>query len=166
MLTASRGLLFDWGGTLMRNFPEYAGPMADWPRVACLPYAAETLGKLYPNWIIALATNAADSSEDQIWPALSRAGLESLIDQIICYRQLGVLKPDPAYFRAALQRINLSAGSVVMVGDDFNIDVRGALQFGLRAVWLNEKNGLVDDGPGFTTIHSLAELPNALSRLF
>lgn len=149
----------------MRNFPEYTGAMVDWPKVACLPHAAQTLAALYPDWIIALATNAADSSEDQIRAALKRVGLEAMIDQVFCYQQLGTQKPDPVYFQAALKRLNLPAGSAVMVGDDFKVDVSGALQSGLRAVWLNEKNGQVRSGPGFTTIHSLAELPNALTSL-
>jgi HAD superfamily hydrolase (TIGR01493 family) len=165
MLTARQGLLFDWGDTLMRNFPEYSGAMVGWPRVARLPHAARTLAMLYPDWIIALATNAADSSEDQIRAALNRVGLEAMIDHVFCYRQLGVQKPDPAYFRAALKRLNLPPGSAIMVGDDFNVDVRGALQCGLRAVWLNEKSGQTHSGPGFTTVHSLAELPDALIRL-
>jgi hypothetical protein len=30
---------------------------------------------------------------------------------------------------------------------------------------LNEKSGQIHSGPGFTTVHSLAELPDALIRL-
>jgi len=28
-----RALIFDWGDTVMRVFPEFSGPMAHWPRV-------------------------------------------------------------------------------------------------------------------------------------
>ena len=164
MLTASRALLFDWGGTLMRDFPEYTGPMADWEQIVCLPNALETLSDLYAGWMIGLATNAADSNETQIWSALNRAGLGAFIDRVYCYHSLSVKKPDPAYFQAVLDRLSLPAESVVMVGDDFDADVCGALQSSLRAVWLNEKTGEFRDGPGYTTIHNLAELPDALSR--
>jgi putative hydrolase of the HAD superfamily len=37
----NRCLLFDWGDTLMRVFPEYVGPMAAWPKVEAMPHAEE-----------------------------------------------------------------------------------------------------------------------------
>ena len=165
MQTASQGLLFDWGDTLMRNYPAYSGAMADWPQVACLPYTLETLSALHKDWIIALATNAADSNEEQIWSALRRVGLEAMIDRVFCSQQLGLQKPDPAYFAAVLERLRLPRSSVIMIGDDFKEDVNGALQSGLRSIWLNEKSAERRNGPGFTTIHSLLELPSALVGL-
>lgn len=165
MQRASQGLLFDWGDTLMRNYPAYSGPMAEWPQVACLPYTLETLSALHKNWIIALATNAVDSNEEQIWAALRRVGLEMLIDRVFCSRQLGLQKPDPAYFATVLERLHLPPSAVVMIGDDFKVDVSGALQSGLRSIWLNEKSAERRSGPGFTTIHSLLELPSTLAGL-
>ena len=85
MKTARQALLFDWGNTLMRDFPEYHGPMANWPEIACLPNARETLAVLHADWLIGLATNAADSNEDQIWAALARGGLEPFVDQVFCF---------------------------------------------------------------------------------
>jgi putative hydrolase of the HAD superfamily len=165
MKTARQALMFDWGGTLMRDFPEYRGPMVDWPEIACLPAARETLAALHADWIIALATNAADSNEDQIWAALARGSLKPFIDMVFCYRRLGVKKPEPAYFQAALQQLDLPPAAGVMVGDDFGVDITGALRSGLRAVWLNEESGEDRHGPGYTTIHSLVELPDALIGL-
>ena len=59
----SRCVLFDWGNTLMRDFPEARGPMADWPRVETLPGVEEVLRQLRPRWTLALATNAVASDE-------------------------------------------------------------------------------------------------------
>jgi len=68
-------VLFDWGNTLMVDLPGCFGPMASWPRVEAVAHAQETLGQLRAaGWHIALATNAADSDEDQIRIALARAG--------------------------------------------------------------------------------------------
>ncbi len=166
MRTAARALLFDWGGTLMVDFPQYAGPMASWPEVAPLPYARETLQALYTDWIICLATNAADSDETQIWAALERAGLRPWIDHVFCYRTLGVKKPDLAYYQAVLDRLGLEPDAAVMVGDDFASDVGGALQAGLRAVWFQPRADETHPGPGYTTIHDLAALPEVLTGQF
>ncbi len=43
-------------------------------------------------------------------------------------------KPEPALFEAALRDLDLPAEQVVMVGDDVEVDVRGAQRVGLRGV--------------------------------
>ena len=162
-------LLFDWGDTLMRDLPQFSGPMAGWPRVEALPGAAETLQALAGEWRIALATNAADSDEAQIRQALQRGGLDAWIEQVYCFKRLGVKKPAPEFFAAILadaaQLGGAPPGRVVMVGDSFAGDVQGALSSGLQAVWLNTRSAEQRAGPGYTTIHLLAELPAALQSL-
>jgi len=158
-----RWLLFDWGGTLMRVFPEYSGPMAAWPRVEALPGAAGALAALRERWSLALATNAADSGEVEIRQALRRAGLDGYLERIFCYRQTGYMKPDPGFFRHILQALDLPPQQVVMVGDDYEVDVLGAVRSGLRAVWLNERSDRVEESTMVRTVHSLHELPQALA---
>ncbi|NLE77029.1 MAG: HAD family hydrolase, partial [Chloroflexi bacterium] len=41
-----QAILFDWGDTLMQDFPQFPGPMAQWPRVAAMPGALEALAAL------------------------------------------------------------------------------------------------------------------------
>jgi HAD superfamily hydrolase (TIGR01458 family) len=43
-------------------------------------------------------------------------------------------KPNPEFFRAALEDIQLEAGEVVAVGDDLRTDVRGAQAAGVRGI--------------------------------
>lgn len=58
-----RCLLFDWGDTLMRDFPQFSGSMATWPKVEMVDGADEVLQLLGTSWQLALATNAVDSTE-------------------------------------------------------------------------------------------------------
>jgi HAD superfamily hydrolase (TIGR01549 family) len=55
----------------------------------------------------------------------------------VAAHQLGCAKPDAAIFVAACQQLGVAPGDAVYVGDDVLLDVRGAQQAGLRAVWLN-----------------------------
>jgi putative hydrolase of the HAD superfamily len=158
-----RALLFDWGDTLMRVYPEYDGPMCDWPRVAAMPDAARVLTDLREDWRLALATNAADSDVSQIQAALGRVGLADLLERIYCYRSTGVRKPSKAFFEHILADLGLPASRVVMVGDDYEADALGALAVGIRALWLNRKGGPRHEGDGLYTISRLAELPQALN---
>lgn len=64
-------------------------------------------------------------------------GLEQLIDTLVASEEVGVAKPDPAIFQAALDRLGGTLQHAVMVGDSWQTDVLGAHQTGIRAVWFN-----------------------------
>ena len=146
----------------MKVFPEFSGPMVDWPEVAAAPYAAQVLAELHPHCILALATNARDSREDQIWSALERACLSVHLDKVYCYQNIGQLKPARQFYEYILMDLQLPAEQVIMVGDDWQADVLGANQASLRAIWLNTHDAEQRSGPQFQTIHTLAGLIEAL----
>lgn len=157
-------ILFDWGDTLMRVFPEYDGAMADWPQVAALPGANEMLSALHPLYTLAVATNAKNSEEAEIWRALQRAGLADRLDKVYCFRSIGHLKPSQEFFTYILTDLRLSAHEVIMVGDDWETDIIGANRAGLRSVWLNERNDKEINSEEVQTIHALIDLPQALHK--
>jgi FMN phosphatase YigB (HAD superfamily) len=51
-----------------------------------------------------------------------------------------VEKPDPRFFRIALERSGASPESTIHVGDLYYVDVVGARNAGLRGVLLDEAN--------------------------
>jgi putative hydrolase of the HAD superfamily len=157
-------ILFDWGDTLMRVFTQYSGAMADWPYVEPVTYAPTVLAELYDHCLLAVATNAKDSGETQIWSALERAALADYLDFVFCYRTIGHLKPSPEFYASILNQLKLPATHVIMVGDEWNADILGANQAGLRAVWLNVRTPENRHSERFQTIHSLLELPERLKR--
>jgi putative hydrolase of the HAD superfamily len=164
MSRTEKCILFDWGETLMQVFPQYTGAMMDWPRVAPVDYAPEVLAELYPKTRLAVATNARDSDEAQIRGALKRVELDGYLDFIFCFRTIGYLKPDIEYYQYILNRLELRTEQVVMVGDEWNADILGANQAGLRAIWLNERTPEQRKSEQYQTIHSLLELPQALEQ--
>jgi len=158
-------ILLDWGDTVMRVFPECKGPMFAWPRVEPVEGIAETLVELYSDWTIALATNAAESEEREIWSALARVGLDRLIDRVFCYRGVGHRKSAPEYFERVLADLGIEPNHAVMVGDDFEADVLSANRSGIRAIWFDENGTEETTGAMHRTIHGLPELPEALKLL-
>jgi putative hydrolase of the HAD superfamily len=87
---------------------------------------------------------------------LERTGLRPLVDAVVISAELGVAKPDPAIFRAALDRLGAALDGAVHVGDSLEHDVAGARAAGLEAV-LVARNGAA--GPdGVRTVASLSEL--------
>lgn len=160
-----RCLLFDWGDTVMRVFPEHRGPMSTWPRVEAVDGIKEALTELRPGWTIALATNAADSDEEEIRSALARVDLERLIDRVYCYRGVGHRKSEPAYFDFVLADLGIEPNDAVMIGDDLEADVLSANRAGIRAIWFHANPEERDSGSGHPVIHDLRELPKALELL-
>lgn len=57
--------------------------------------------------------------------------------------RFGRAKPDPAIFLAACEALNVAPSEAVYVGDDLHLDVAGAQQAGLRAVWLRRPGASV-----------------------
>lgn len=160
----NRGMLLDWGDTLMRDFPQFSGPMATWPKVEMIEGADEILQLLRNTWQLALVTNAADSTEAEIRAALGRVGLDDLMDQVYCFNKIGHRKPSAEFFTFVIRDLGLDSGRVVMVGDDFEIDIVGANSVGIYGVWLSH-NGENRSGVLHRTIHNLWELPRALEEI-
>lgn len=151
-------ILFDWGDTLMRVFPEYDGPMVAWPNVEAMPHAEEALSELHSRSLLAVATNAANSEEAEIRAALERVSLDKLLDRVYCYRKIGHKKPSKAFFDYIMADLGIERSQVIMVGDDFEADVKGANACGIKAVWFNSRTSENREGGMHQTIHDLRQL--------
>lgn len=148
--------LFDWGDTLMVDFPSEAGPMYQWSEVQAVDGAIKLLESLSQTANCYLATNAKDSTLEDIKKALVRVGLDQYITQIFCFRSIGFEKPSSEFFQKILKELNAEKGEVVMIGDDLTKDVKGAEAFGIQGIWLNSKKEVSQ--PGVWEIHRLLEL--------
>jgi putative hydrolase of the HAD superfamily len=151
-------ILFDWGDTIMRDFPQYTTPMAAWPRVEAVEGAEEVLRRLQPVVTLILATNAALSDEADIRRALDRVHLGVYFQKIYCLKNTGYQKPSPEFYTAILHDLGANPADALMVGDSFENDVLGANRVGIRAVWLNLKDAETKTGGLYQTIHALREL--------
>lgn len=138
--------LFDWGNTLMEDLPGQSGPMALWPQVEAVTGAADVLRELSRHGKCHIATNADNSTAEQIRQALQRVGIDQFIGEIFCFREIGHKKPEAAFFEAILSILQVPKTSVVMIGDSLENDVWGALAAGIDAIWLNRGGCAVPEG--------------------
>jgi len=150
----------------MREFPEYQGPMVNWPRIEVLPHVEEVLTRLHPDYMLVVASNAAESDESAIWGVMKRTGLADLIDRAYCFKNVGYKKPAPEFFRFILDDLGLQPEQAIMVGDDFAADVLGAQGVGIRAIWYNGRTNVVRTGLLYNTIHDFQELPGMLNEIW
>lgn len=87
---------------------------------------------------------------------LDRIGLAALVDGVVISAVVGVRKPSPAIFEAALKLAGAARTEAVHVGDSVEEDVDGARAAGIEAVLLRRDGSPGPDG--VTTIASLTEL--------
>jgi putative hydrolase of the HAD superfamily len=87
--------------------------------------------------------------------------LEDELDAVAISGEIGVAKPDPEAYAAAVAMLGLDAAEVAMVGDHVENDVAGALAAGLgAAVWVERYPGELPEGARLA--RELAEVPKLL----
>ncbi|HWI80955.1 HAD-IA family hydrolase [Ramlibacter sp.] len=73
---------------------------------------------------------------------VERVGLAPFFRAAISAREFGVGKPDPRIFHAAAGAVDVAVAQVLHVGDDATLDMLGALNAGMQAVWVNRTEQL------------------------
>jgi FMN phosphatase YigB (HAD superfamily) len=151
-------VLFDWGDTVMRDYPEIIIPMVEWETVEVIEGIAGVLAYLHSSGRrIVLATSAAISDEKQIRAALARGGLDSYFSHIYCFKNTNLPK-DEGFYRHILNDLHISASDALMVGDGFEKDVQIPNTLGMFAVWFNPKSDESRQSDLQITVHSMQEL--------
>ena len=70
---------------------------------------------------------------------LQRIGIAEYFDHTVTAVDVGVAKPDPRIFDAAITAAGVAASDVLHVGDDPQTDIAGAQGAGLRTAWINRR---------------------------
>lgn len=129
-------LLFDWGDTLMVDFPQYKGSMAFWEKVSPMPGVIETMPIIHSRYKCIVASNAGDSDAELMKQAFARIGLDKYFYGFITSKELGAAKPSPAFFQGIIDMFRLFSHETVMIGNDYGKDITGAKNAGLRTIFI------------------------------
>ncbi|MEH6576444.1 MAG: HAD hydrolase-like protein [Amphritea sp.] len=159
--------LFDWGDTLMVDFPGIAGKMCDWETVAAVEGAEAALRQLSRTSRIYIATGAANSTEADIKAAFKRVNLDMYISGYFCKANLGVEKGSADFLPAILKQLNAQPQQVTVVGDTLHKDIHPAQALGIQSIWLclqqtdyhlnSDLNNQLDNVRVITSLRELSE---------
>ncbi|MFD7014453.1 HAD family hydrolase [Streptomyces sp. NPDC059928] len=89
-------------------------------------------------------------------------GVRDRFEALLCAAELGVAKPEASAFHAGCEALGLSPAEVAYVGDQPDIDARGADEAGLKGVWLDRSG--TGGRPELVRITGLDQLPDLLRR--
>ena len=150
-----------WGALEDDLFAAYTAEKARiGDEIQAVPGAIETLRALRARGVrVGILTNGPSGFQRQ---KLEASGLGAEVDAIAISGELGVAKPDPRAFAAALSLLGTVAQATAMVGDSLDNDVLGGLGAGLAAVvWVpGTRDGTPP--PGALVARAVAEVPGLL----
>jgi FMN phosphatase YigB (HAD superfamily) len=142
-----KAYLFDWGDTIMRDFPDKSGSMCTWDKVEIMPCADTMLKELSKKTHCYLATNAKDSSKVDIIKALQRVHIDKFFKDIFCYKEIGFSKPSKEYFDTVINRLQLDKKNIIIIGDNIDSDIYGVQKVGIDTI-LYDSEGRYSDYKG------------------
>ncbi|SEM74131.1 putative hydrolase of the HAD superfamily [bacterium A37T11] len=122
------------------------------------PHAHETLDYLGQAYNLHLISNGFKEGAET---KLHTSGLRRHFQTIVISDDIGIRKPHPGIFMYALNGADATKQESIMIGDSLDADVRGALDFGIDAIFFNPN----DDAVPSDVTQSIRELKE-LTLLF
>ena len=98
--------------------------------------------------------------EEVQFKKLKNSGILHYFSTVTTSEGLGLKKPNPLMFMAALDKANASAKHSIMIGDSFEADILGAKNIGMETIFYNYRNEKIPDE--FKIINALSEIKSYL----
>ncbi|RFU64693.1 HAD family hydrolase [Peribacillus glennii] len=142
-----KAVIFDWGDTIMRDFPEYKGAMAYWEKVEEITGMKEALEIISRNYICCVASNAGDSNAELMGVALNRVNIRKYFRHLFTSCELGVSKPNLNFFNKIVKKLSLRPEECIMVGNDYEKDIVPAKAVGIHTIFFTKEsnNAIIND---------------------
>ena len=113
---------------------------------------------------VGLITNGKELKQ---WEKLVRLGMYPFFDEVVTSESVGVEKPDPKIFEIAMERLGVTSGTSLMVGNNFDADILGACNAGMQSMLINseltEKQKDILEEMG--CLHDVREINNLLDLM-
>ena len=120
-----------------------------------LPGAEELvryLAQKYP--LVVLSNGFIEVQYDKI----NRSGLRDCFAHIVLSEEVGCQKPNPRIYETALQLCGMRAEEVLMIGDSWYSDIRGAINAGIDQLWITNRNTIADNQTATYIVERLQEI--------
>ncbi len=119
------------------------------------PYTIEILTYLQDkSYSMHLITNGFDTVQHS---KLASSNLRHFFTEVITSENSNSLKPNKEIFQFAMQRCGTDSSECIMIGDNLDADIAGAMNVGLDTIFVNHLGVEADIEPTYT-IHHLQEL--------
>lgn len=121
------------------------------------PHTIEILDYLTAKkYSLHLITNGFEKTQ---WSKLNHSGLSSYFTHVITSETSNSLKPKKEIFDFAMDKAKSSLKESIMIGDNLDADIQGAMNAGMDTVFVNHINAVSQIEPTYTVTH-LNQLEN------
>jgi YjjG family noncanonical pyrimidine nucleotidase len=113
---------------------------------ALIEGAIEVLNYLKPNYQLHILSNGYQGLQFQ---KMQSSGIHHYFEEIITVDKAKALKPDKAIFEYALKCTNASVSNSLMIGDNYEADIKGAINADFYTVFYNPARQKTIEKPTF-----------------
>lgn len=115
------------------------------------PYTFEILDYLKnKNYQLHLITNGFEKTQ---WSKLKNSGLDKYFTHVITSEGSNSLKPKKEIFEFAINKAGANIKQSIMIGDNLDADIQGAMNAGMDTIFVNHINAATDINPTYTVTH-------------
>lgn len=111
---------------------------------------------------LAIITNGLVVEQEE---KIRLCGLEGKMDAIVISEKAGLKKPSKEIFHLALSELQAAPSEAIVIGDSWNLDVLGARNAGIPAVWFNRYEAQCPEPGSAVEVTSLEPLDHLLAIL-
>jgi putative hydrolase of the HAD superfamily len=101
------------------------------------PYTLELLDALKDKFSLYIITNGFEEVQEK---KLHSSGLRRYFKEVITSERAGKKKPDRHIFDYALELASANRAESIMIGDDIEVDIEGAVGAGIDQIYVNYRN--------------------------
>lgn len=105
-----------------------------------VPFAAELLNYLSEKYLLSIVSNGFEEVQ---YRKLNNCGIGDFFRHIVLSEKAGALKPDRRIFDYALELNKAKPSEVIMIGDSYEADIRGAMNAGIDQIFFNLRNEVI-----------------------
>ena len=115
------------------------------------PHTIEILNYLTEkNYSLHLITNGFETTQ---WSKLNNSGLGKYFTHVITSEGSNSLKPKKEIFDFAMDKAGASLPESIMIGDNLDADIQGAMNAGMDTIFVNHINAVPEIKPTYTVTH-------------
>ena len=115
------------------------------------PYTFEILEYLKgKDYVLHLITNGFEKTQ---WSKLINSGLNGYFTQVVTSEASNILKPKKEIFEFAMDKAKALLPESIMIGDNLDADIQGAMNAGMDSVFVNHINAVTELKPTYTVTH-------------
>ena len=123
------------------------------------PHTIELLTYLQKNkYTLHLITNGFEKTQ---WRKIKNSKIDHFFTHVITSESSNSMKPEKEIFQYAIDKANASIDNSLMIGDNIEADIKGALNFGMDCIFVNHANTPTNVDATYTIYH-LKEIESIL----